>query len=61
MSKILRLEAETEARYQEIVTARVVLNHVSARLFDAQEVSAAQSLASYMTKSARRLLLSAQN
>jgi signal transduction histidine kinase len=37
MSKILRLEAETTARYQEIATARVELKQLSARLVEAQE------------------------
>ena len=37
MSKILRLEAETTARYQEIVTAREELKQLSARLVQAQE------------------------
>jgi signal transduction histidine kinase len=37
MSKILRLEAETAARYQEIVTARAELKQLSARLVEAQE------------------------
>ena len=37
MSKILRLESETTARYQEIATARVELKHLSARLVEAQE------------------------
>ena len=37
MSKILRLEAETAARYQEIATARVELKQLSARLVEAQE------------------------
>jgi hypothetical protein len=36
-SKILRLEAETAARYQEIATARVELKQLSARLVEAQE------------------------
>ena len=37
MSKILRLEAETAARYQEIATAREELKELSARLVEAQE------------------------
>ncbi len=37
MSKILRLEAETAARYQEIATARAELKRLSARLVEAQE------------------------
>lgn len=37
ISKILRLEAETAARYQEIATARVELKQLSARLVEAQE------------------------
>ena len=37
MSKILRLEAETAARYQEIATARAELKQLSARLVEAQE------------------------
>ena len=37
MSKILRLEAETAARYQEIATAREELKQLSARLVEAQE------------------------
>jgi len=37
MNKILRLEAETAARYQEIVTARQELKQLSARLVEAQE------------------------
>jgi len=37
MSKILRLEAETAARYQEIATARTELKRLSARLVEAQE------------------------
>jgi len=37
MSKILRLEAETTARYQEIATARAELKQLSARLVEAQE------------------------
>jgi signal transduction histidine kinase len=37
MSKILRLEAETAIRYEEIVTARAELKQLSARLVEAQE------------------------
>ncbi|MBZ5594678.1 MAG: MCP four helix bundle domain-containing protein [Acidobacteriia bacterium] len=37
MSKILRLEAETAARYQEIATARAELKQLSARLVEVQE------------------------
>jgi signal transduction histidine kinase len=37
MSKILRLEAETAVRYQEIATARAELKQLSARLVEAQE------------------------
>jgi len=37
MRKILRLEAESAARYQEIATARVELKQLSARLVEAQE------------------------
>jgi len=37
MNKILRLEAETVARYQEIATAREELKQLSARLVEAQE------------------------
>ena len=37
MSKILSLEAETAARYQEIATAREELKQLSARLVEAQE------------------------
>jgi len=37
MSRILRLEAETAARYQEIATARAELKQLSARLVEAQE------------------------
>jgi signal transduction histidine kinase len=37
MNKILRLEAETAARYQEIATAREELKQLSARLVEAQE------------------------
>jgi len=37
MNKILRLEAETRTRYQEIATARVELKQLSARLVEAQE------------------------
>jgi len=37
MSKILRLEAETATRYQEIVNAREELKQLSARLVEAQE------------------------
>ncbi len=37
MSKILSLEAETAARYQEISTARAELKQLSARLVEAQE------------------------
>jgi len=37
MSKILRLEAESAARYQEIATARAELKQLSARLVEAQE------------------------
>lgn len=37
MSKILRLEAETAARYAEIATARAELKQLSARLVEAQE------------------------
>jgi signal transduction histidine kinase len=37
MNKILRLESETAARYQEIATARVELKQLSARLVEAQE------------------------
>jgi signal transduction histidine kinase len=37
MSKILRLEAETAARYQEIAMAREELKQLSARLVEAQE------------------------
>ncbi len=37
MSKILRLEAESAARYQEIATARAELKRLSARLVEAQE------------------------
>jgi signal transduction histidine kinase len=37
MSKIVRLELEAAARYQEIATARVELKRLSARLVEAQE------------------------
>lgn len=37
MGKILRLEAEAAARYEEIVTARAELKQLSARLVEAQE------------------------
>ncbi len=37
MGKILRLEAESAARYQEISTARAELKQLSARLVEAQE------------------------